>query len=79
MVMALYRVRVLEWDQTRDRFVANLTSVYATSRGAKEITTDSLLSAVYPQRRRRLTIDPDLGAGGDWRNLRDVLKGKRTP
>jgi len=80
-VTALYRVRVLTWDRTRDFFVAQSAS-YQLNRGRtntsdKAFTAEDLLLQQYPPQKKTVIItpDPDRGAGGNWKELKQALKG----
>jgi hypothetical protein len=82
-VTALYRIKVLTWDRTRDFFVAQLAS-YQLNKGRastteKAWTADDLLLQQYPaqskKKRNNYTTDPDRGAGGNWKELKAALKG----
>ncbi len=80
-VTALYRVKVLTWDRTRDFFPAQLAS-YQLNKGRqstseKAWTAEDLLQQKYPPEKKSVIIthDPDRGAGGNWKELKSALKG----
>jgi hypothetical protein len=82
-VTALYRIQVLQWDQTRDYFVCELVSLTLNKLRTKEDqhiwTTEELLSRRYPKfKSQTVTVtpkhDPDFGAAGGT-ELKTALKG----
>ncbi len=80
-VTALYNVRVLTWDRTRDFFVAQLGSYQLnksrTATTDKAWNAEDLLGQKYPPQKKSVIIthDPDRGAGGNWKELKAALKG----
>ena len=81
-VTALYRVKVLTWDRTRDFFVAQLASYQLNksrqNASDKAFVAEDLLLQQYPpesKKRNNYTHDPDRGAGGNWKELKSSLKG----
>lgn len=75
MVAVLYRIKELEWGRRRDFFPAALVAMKATGPN-RTYTAEDILDMRYPTLQSvTVTLDPDLGAGGDWRALRTNLKG----
>lgn len=77
--MALYQVKVLDWDRRRDFFPAQLAALAMnwtrTTAADKAYTPEDFLLARYPKEKTPTqSHDPDRGAMGDWKNLRDGLK-----
>ena len=88
-VVALYNVKRLDWDKSRDWFLAQIATFQA-NRYLRSEKTDRIwnpgdfLGIVYPNEGRTkgessVTVtskhDPDAGAAGDWRALKAGLKG----
>lgn len=76
MVAVLYRIKELEWGSRRDFFPATLIGMKATG-PQRTYTAEDILDMRYPKLNQSVTVtvDPDLGASGDWRALRSNLKG----
>lgn len=75
-VAILYRIKALEWGQRRDFFTAQLIAMQASSKD-HTYTAQEILQLQYPVLNDGVTvaIDPDHGAAGDWRVLKQSLKG----
>jgi len=80
-VTALYDVRINQWDRRRDFFPAQLAS-YQLNKARQNATdkafnADDLLLQQYPPQKKSviITLDPDRGAGGNWKDLKSALKG----
>lgn len=74
--MILYRIVILEWAQRRDFFPAQLIAMEASSE-KQSYSPQEILALRYPTLPDMSpVVDPDRGAAGDWRALKDVLKGK---
>jgi hypothetical protein len=72
-VTAIYRIRVLEWDRTRDFFQAQAISLQLTG----HVSPEDILKQQYPSKKHVIiTHDPDHGAAGDWRAMRAALKDR---
>lgn len=76
MVAILYRIKELEWGRRRDHFSAILIAMKVSS-NTKTYTGEDILDMIYPKLNEdvTVTVDPDRGAGGDWRALRKSLRG----
>lgn len=76
MVAVLYRVKEWEWASKRDFFPAQLIAMQATS-GTRTFTAEDILDLRYAKLNESVTVtlDPDFGASGDWRALRQSMKG----
>lgn len=72
----LYRIQQLEWAQRRDFFPAQLIAIQASSE-KQTFSAEDILRFRYERLPESTAeqMDPDLGAGGDWRALRAGLKG----
>lgn len=76
MVAILYRIKELEWGSRRDFFTAQLIAMEATG-ASHTYTAEEILDLRYPKLNQSVTVtvDPDRGAGGNWRTLRASLRG----
>jgi hypothetical protein len=81
-VTELYRIQILTWARTRDRFVCELASLTLNKmrreQSDKLWQAEDFLDTEYPKRKHSVMItgqDPDRGAQGDWKGMRDNLRG----
>lgn len=78
-VTAIYQVKILEWDRTRDYFVSQGTSLQCFKDDHSKHIQD-MLSTHYPRLKKTVIItsghDPDFGASGDWQAMKAALKGR---
>jgi hypothetical protein len=87
-VQALYEVKRLRWDKSRDYLLSQIISFQAnrytrTKESDRVWLPDDFLGIVYPDSAQKgsntVTVtqdrDLDMGAGGDWRELKSALKG----
>ena len=82
-ITAMYKVKVLHWDRTRDYFVCQLAAFTLNShrqqQSDKVWTADDLITQAYPKLKSVIVTaqvhDCDHGAQGDWRALRSSMQG----
>ena len=78
-VMALYRLKIIEWGRDRDYFPALCVATIRnalSSKTSRVWTADDILRLRYPPESVMITQqhDPDRGAMGDWKGLKQSLK-----
>lgn len=79
MVAVLYHIKELEWGERRDFFAAQLIAIQVSSK-EKSYSAEEILELRYPKMHESVTVtvDPDLGAAGNWKALRASLKGQHV-
>lgn len=76
-VMALYRIQILGWAQTRDFFSAQASANFVncnSAKGTSAISTADVLAQRYPRPKEKAKVNLDRGVLG-WRVMKDSLKG----
>lgn len=76
-VMALYRIQILGWAQTRDFFPAQAITNFVNcnaGKGAAAISTPEVLGQRYPQSKKKEKVNLDRGVPG-WKEFKGAMKG----
>lgn len=77
---AIYRVKILEFAKTRDYYPAYCAALILNYLSKDStVTPEELLNYRYPTLKGDVTVteyDTDFGAQGDWRGLRDAMRGR---
>lgn len=76
----MYRVQIFDWDRRRDFFPAHAAAVALnvtrSNPNDRIFEANDFLLTRYPALKPKVEHDPDHGAMGDWKGLRQALRGR---